>query len=128
LHLDAGFVTVIGKGNKERVVPVGRKAAAALTRYLDAGRPKLVKPRSTAAVFLHTRGGAFARGTMWRRIKNAVRRAGIERNVTPHMRLASRRTCWNMALTARYPGTPGHASISTTEIPPRGQLTLGRRP
>ena len=48
LHLEAGFINVIGKGNKERVVPVGRKAVAALERYLAAGRPGLVTPRSPA--------------------------------------------------------------------------------
>ncbi len=42
LHLDAGFITVIGKGNKERVVPLGRKAIEAMQRYAEAGRPKLV--------------------------------------------------------------------------------------
>src|SRR5437868_10323252 len=46
LHLEAAFINVIGKGNKERVVPVGRKAIQALQRYLDGGRPKLVTPRS----------------------------------------------------------------------------------
>ncbi|HLP77930.1 MAG TPA: tyrosine-type recombinase/integrase, partial [Candidatus Paceibacterota bacterium] len=52
LHLEAGFINVIGKGNKERVVPVGRKATEALNRYLEGGRPKLVTKRSPAAVFL----------------------------------------------------------------------------
>src|SRR6266540_1289215 len=45
LHLDAGFINIVGKGNKERVVPVGRRAVAALQRYLEAGRPKLVNRR-----------------------------------------------------------------------------------
>src|SRR5664279_1430681 len=85
LHLDAGFINVIGKGNKERVVPVGRKAVEALNRYLEAGRPELVRPRSTAAVFLTKRGTPFASVTLWLRIKNRVRRAGISRNITPHM-------------------------------------------
>src|SRR6185436_10623000 len=61
LHLDAGFVTVIGKGNKERVVPVGRKAVGALNNYLTVGRPKLVTPRSPGTVFLTQRGTPFAR-------------------------------------------------------------------
>src|SRR2546423_9233185 len=79
LHLEAGFINVIGKGNKERVVPLGRKAATAMQRYLDAGRPKLVKPRSPANVFLTQRGTSFAPVTLWLRIKRRVRRAGIER-------------------------------------------------
>ncbi len=85
LHLEAGFINVIGKGNKERVVPVGRLAVAALGRYLEAGRPKLVTPKSTAAVFLNRRGRAFAPVTLWQRIKRRASLAGIERNVTPHM-------------------------------------------
>src|SRR6185295_7518547 len=59
LHLESGFINVIGKGNKERVVPLGKKAIAALERYLEAGRPKLVTPRSPAAVFLTKRGTPF---------------------------------------------------------------------
>ncbi|HXP58991.1 MAG TPA: tyrosine-type recombinase/integrase, partial [Dongiaceae bacterium] len=85
LHLEAGFVNVIGKGNKERVVPVGRKAVAAMQRYLEAARPKLVTARSPATVFLTKRGTPFAPVTLWLRIKQRVRRAGIARNVTPHM-------------------------------------------
>src|SRR5204863_4364496 len=52
LHLDAGFINVIGKGNKERVVPVGKQAVAALNRYLDIVRPILVTQKSPANVFL----------------------------------------------------------------------------
>src|SRR5439155_8218916 len=85
LRLEAGFINVIGKGNKERVVPVGRKAVAALQQYLGAGRPNLVTPRSPANVFLTRRGTPFAAVTLWLRIKQRVRRAGLGRNVTPHM-------------------------------------------
>ena len=64
LHLDAGFINVIGKGNKERVVPVGRTAVAALNRFIEAGRPKLVTPKSPANVFLTQRGTPFAAVTL----------------------------------------------------------------
>ena len=83
LHLEAGFINVIGKGNKERVVPVGKKAVAALNRYLETGRPKLVTPKSPAAVFLTKRGTPFASVTLWLRIKNRIRLAGISRNRLP---------------------------------------------
>src|SRR5581483_9438386 len=69
LHLEAGFINVIGKGNKERVVPVGKKAVEALNRYLAAGRPKFITPKSPAAVFLTRRGTPFAAVTLWLRIK-----------------------------------------------------------
>ncbi len=63
LHLDAGFVTVIGKGNKERVVPVGKKAIKAIDDYLAGGRPKLVTGLSPANLFLTNRGRPFAPNT-----------------------------------------------------------------
>ena len=85
LHLDAGFVTVIGKGNKERVVPLGKSAIAAMRRYLESGRPKLVKPKTPGNVFISQRGGAFASPTLWLRIKRRARRVNIKRNITPHM-------------------------------------------
>jgi integrase/recombinase XerD len=118
LHLEAGFVNVIGKGNKERVVPAGRKAVAALQRYLEAGRPKLVTRRSPANVFLTRRGTPFAPVTMWQHIKKRVRLAGIERNVTPHMLRHSFAThlLEHGADLRIIQELLGHASISTTEV------------
>ena len=118
LHLDASFINVIGKGNKERVVPLGRKAVAALERYLNVARPRLVTPRSTANVFLTRRGTPFAPVTLWRRIKQRVRRAGIPRNVTPHMLRHSFATHLldHGADLRVIQELLGHASISTTEV------------
>ena len=118
LHLEEGFVTVIGKGNQERVVPVGKKAVAAIERYLHSGRPELVTPRTPANVFLTQRGTAFAQSTLWAHIKGCVDRAGITRNVTPHMLRHSFAT-----ILMEYGADLrviqellGHASISTTEV------------
>jgi integrase/recombinase XerD len=118
LHLEAGFVTVIGKGNKERVVPLGRKAIEAIQRYLQAGRPKLVTPKSPANLFLTQRGTPFAAPTLWLHIKNRVKLAGIERNVTPHMLRHSFAThlLENGADLRVIQELLGHANISTTEI------------
>ena len=118
LHLDAGFINVIGKGNKERVVPVGRKAVAALNRYLEVGRPKLVTPKSPANVYLTKRGTPFASVTLWLRIKKRVRRAGVERNITPHMLRHSFAThlLEHGADLRVIQELLGHANISTTEI------------
>jgi integrase/recombinase XerD len=118
LHLEAGFISVIGKGNKERVVPVGRKAVAALQQYLEAGRPKLVTPKSPAAVFLTQRGTPFAHVTLWKRITDRAKRSGIERNVTPHMLRHSFAThlLEHGADLRVIQEMLGHASISTTEI------------
>lgn len=118
LHLDAGFISIIGKGNKERVVPVGRKAVEALNHHLEAGRPKLVSPRSPANVFLTRRGSPFAAVTLWKRIKDRVRRSGVERNVTPHMLRHSFAThlLEHGADLRVIQELLGHARISTTEI------------
>ena len=118
LHLEEGFITVIGKGNQERVVPVGKKAIAAIERYLHSGRPELVTPRTPANVFLTQRGTPFAQSTMWARIKARVARSGITRNVTPHMLRHSFAThlMENGADLRVIQELLGHASISTTEV------------
>jgi len=118
LHLEAGFINVVGKGNKERVVPIGRPAAAAVMRYLSAGRPQLVTPRSPATVFLTRRGTAFGHVTLWRHIKHRVARAGIERPVTPHMLRHSFAThlLEHGADLRVIQELLGHANISTTEV------------
>ena len=118
LHLESGFINIIGKGNKERVVPVGKTAVAALQHYIEAGRPKLVTPKSPANVFLTRRGTPFASVTMWLRIKHRVRRAGIARNITPHMLRHSFAThlLEHGADLRVIQELLGHANISTTEI------------
>src|SRR5271154_1452423 len=118
LHLEAGFINVIGKGNKERVVPVGKKAVEALNRYITNARPKLVTPKSPANVFLTKRGTPFASVTLWLRIKKRIGRAGISRNITPHMLRHSFAThlLEHGADLRVIQELLGHASISTTEI------------
>ena len=118
LHLEAGFINVIGKGNKERIVPVGRTAVEALNRYLEGGRPRLVTPKSPGNVFLSQRGTPFAAVTLWLHIKDRVRRSGIERNVTPHMLRHSFAThlLEHGADLRVIQELLGHANIATTEI------------
>lgn len=118
LHLDAGFINVIGKGNKERVVPLGSQAVTALKRFIDIGRPQLVSPRSPATVFLTKRGTPFAPVTLWLRIKQRVGRAGLERNVTPHMLRHSFAThlLEHGADLRIIQELLGHVSIATTEV------------
>ena len=117
LHLEAGFLMVIGKGNKERVVPVGAAAVRALQRYL-AVRHTLVRPKSPGVVFLTQRGSAFAHVTLWKRITQAVLRAGVERHVTPHMLRHSFAThlLAHGADLRVIQELLGHASVATTEI------------
>lgn len=118
LHLEARFINVIGKGNKERVVPVGEKAIVALQAYLQTGRPKLIRKHSPGQVFLTMRGTGFASPTLWLRIKEAVKRSGIERNVTPHMLRHSFATHLldHGADLRIIQELLGHASISTTQV------------
>jgi integrase/recombinase XerD len=118
LHLEAGFINVVGKGNKERIVPVGRKAIEALREYLEAGRPQLVGPRTPGNVFLTRRGTPFAPVTLWLRIKRRARQSGLKRNVTPHMLRHSFAThlLEHGADLRVIQELLGHASISTTEV------------
>ena len=118
LHLEAGFINVIGKGNKERVVPVGKAAIRSLNNYLETARSKLVKPKSPGTVFLTNRGTPFAPVTLWLRIKKRVERCGIQKNVTPHMLRHSFAThlLENGADLRVIQEMLGHASISTTEV------------
>jgi len=118
LHLESGFIVVIGKGNKERVVPVGSKAIDAIEKYLTSGRPTLVKKHSPANLFLTNRGTAFAHATLWRRIKLRVKKAGIDQNITPHTLRHSFAThlLEHGADLRIIQELLGHASIQTTEI------------
>ena len=120
LHLEAGFINVIGKGNKERVVPVGSKATDALNRYINAegGRRKNVEPHSPANVFLTTRGTAFSSSTMWKRITSRVKERCMGRNITPHMLRHSFAThlLEHGADLRVIQELLGHANISTTEV------------
>ena len=118
LHLEAGFAGILGKGGKERIVPIGKQAVQAITRYLESGRPKLVRPRSPANLFLNSRGGSFARTTLWSRIKRRAKLAGVARNVTPHMLRHSFAThlLEHGADLRVIQELLGHSSISTTEV------------
>ncbi|MBA4149514.1 MAG: tyrosine recombinase [Verrucomicrobia bacterium] len=118
LQLEAGFINVIGKGNKERVVPVGKKAVEAIERYLRVGRPQLVNRKSPANLFLSKRGTPFASVSLWWRIKRRAKLSGIEKNVTPHMLRHSFAThlLEHGADLRVIQEMLGHANISTTEV------------
>ncbi len=118
LHLDSGFVTVIGKGNKERIVPVGERAIGALRGYLEKVRPALVRPGSPGNVFLTRRGDAFSRTSMWARVVRRAKLAGVGVRVTPHMLRHSFAThlLEHGADLRVIQELLGHASISTTQV------------
>jgi len=82
---DERMLRVTGKGNKTRLVPVGRKACEALAAYLSAERPKLVKPRTSSEIFLSERGTKLTTARIWQIVKKHAQRAGLEKNVYPHL-------------------------------------------
>lgn len=118
VDLENGFVRVFGKGSKERVVPLGGKARDAVQAYLVSSRPRLVKPRTGSELFLSERGKAISRKTLWVIVKNAAKRAGLEKSVKPHLlrhSFATHLLAGGADLRA-IQEMLGHASIGTTQI------------
>jgi integrase/recombinase XerD len=118
IDLEQGYLRVFGKGSKERVVPVGTKASDAIKTWLAAGRPHFVKPRTGSQLFLSERGGGLSRVTLWLIVKNAAKRAGITKNVKPHLLRHSFAThLLNGGADLRaIQEMLGHANIGTTQI------------
>ena len=118
VNLDHGFVRVIGKGSKERVVPLGDQAIAAIKTYLASGRPHFVKGKTGSQFFLSNRGTAISRKTVWLMVKTHTRRAGITKPVKPHLlrhSFATHLLSGGADLRA-IQEMLGHADISTTQI------------
>lgn len=84
VSLEMGYVRLLGKGDKERIVPLGRKARAALMDYLDRARPQLARKNHSPALFLSQRGGALRRETIWRIIRKRAKSRGLKKSVHPH--------------------------------------------
>ncbi len=85
INLEAGFLKTMGKGQKERVVPLGAKAIEAVKEYLASARPLLLrKARPTSFLFLNSRGRPLSRQGFWKIIKQYAREAGIGRRLSPH--------------------------------------------
>ena len=116
--LDPGVVRVMGKGRKERLVPMGRCAVQAIEAYLRSGRNAFAAGRASRYLFLTSRGDPMTRQGFWKLLKNYGQRVGIWHNLTPHVlrhsfathlleRGADLRSLQTML---------GHADISTTEI------------
>ncbi|MEW6488891.1 MAG: site-specific tyrosine recombinase XerD [Thermodesulfobacteriota bacterium] len=84
VELSAGYVRPVGKGSKERVVPVGGRALEALRAYLYEGRPLLLKGRRNPHVFLNRFGRRLSRQSLWKLVKAASRAAGVSAETSPH--------------------------------------------
>jgi len=118
VDLESRFVRVFGKGSKERVVPFGDQAAAALGTYLVSGRPHLVKKKTGSQLFLNNRGSALSRVMLWMIVKKYAQRAGLPPTVKPHQLRHSFAThlLSGGADLRSIQEMLGHASISTTQI------------
>jgi integrase/recombinase XerD len=84
LNLEDGFLLCLGKGGKERLVPIGESAVEAVRKYLDEARPKLLK-QSSEFLFVTQRGGAFTRQGFWKLLKGYARKAGLDLKISPHI-------------------------------------------
>ncbi|HEX7086242.1 MAG TPA: site-specific tyrosine recombinase XerD [Vicinamibacterales bacterium] len=118
LNLSEGLLTTRGKGEKERLVPIGDEAAAWLTRYLREGRPALVRGRNTPRLFVNARGGALSRIGIWKILKRYGREAGFGRRLSPHVLRHSFAThlLERGADLRAIQMMLGHADLSTTQI------------
>ena len=118
LLLDDGLVSVQGKGDKRRIVPLGGRAVRVLQRYLRERRPVLDRGRSEGMVFLNHHGRPLSRMGAWKIVGKHVRNAGIEKKVTPHTFRHSFAThlLEGGADLVAVQEMLGHADISTTQI------------
>ena len=118
VNLEVGFLRCIGKGDKERVIPLGKKGIEYISKYLEASRPKFVKGNDIPFLFVSRLGKRISRQSLWKIIKRYARQAGIKKNIKPHImrhsfathlleRGADLRSVQEML---------GHSDISTTQI------------
>jgi len=118
LHLDLGLIKTLGKGDKERIIPIGDIAAKWLIQYINEGRPKQGKQQDAKVVFLNDHGRQLTRQGVWKLIKQWVKDAGITKDVSPHTLRHSFAThiLENGADLRIVQELLGHADISTTQI------------
>lgn len=118
LRLEMGLITTIGKGDKQRIIPIGDVAIHWLEDYLDGARQILLKGRTSDYVFLNNHGNQMTRQGIWKNLKAMVRKAGITKDVTPHTIRHSFATTLleNGADLRTVQELLGHADISTTQI------------
>lgn len=121
LHLDLGFIQTIGKGNKERIIPLGDEAVYWIKEYLQDVRPIFAAKKTaiqTSVLFLTERGKFFTRQGIWKNLKKYVQVAGLNQSISPHMLRHSFAThlLENGADLRMVQELLGHSDISTTQI------------
>lgn len=118
LNLEAGYLSCIGKGEKERVVPIGDEAVTWVRRYLRDGRGALLKGRSSPRLFVNARGGPLSRVGFWKILKEYALRTGLPHDLSPHVLRHSFATHLldRGADLRAIQVMLGHADLSTTQI------------
>ncbi|RMH33493.1 MAG: site-specific tyrosine recombinase XerD [Nitrospirae bacterium] len=118
INVEIGYVRVLGKRGKQRIVPIGEHARQLLIRYLEAARPRFLKSRASQAVFLTRLGRPFTRQGFWKMLRGRAALAGITKPLSPHMLRHSFAThlLEHGADLRSVQMMLGHASIVTTQI------------
>lgn len=118
INWQVGFLTVMGKGNKERIVPIGKTAYDCTRFYVDKARPQLMQKKSTDMLFLNRFGGKFTRQGFWKMVIRYAKKAGIQKKVHPHtFRHSFASHLLEGGADLRIVQVMlGHADISTTQI------------
>jgi len=117
-NISAGFVRVLGKGNKERLIPFGEQAKEKIELYLETARPLILKGKQSNYLFVTRRGSCMTRARFWQIIRKTASAAGINKNISPHMIRHSFAThlLSHGADLRSVQLMLGHADIATTQI------------
>jgi integrase/recombinase XerD len=118
VNLDVGFIRCIGKGNKERIVPVGRKAVESIKRYLASARPHFLSRGECEYLFVGRTGKGLSRQSLWKILKQYAKLSGIKKSIKPHILRHSFAThlLEHGADLRSVQEMLGHANIATTQI------------